>query len=254
MEAKAQLTNVTFSGNRAGNSGGAIYSHAEFLTLVNCILWGNYAPDGPQIYNGSLPPSVTYSDIQGGHAGVGNINLDPQFVAPITATLAPTTTGDYRLQITSPAIDAGNNLSVTVSADLDGHPRKIDVPSVPDIGLGTPPIVDMGAYEASWPVANAGIDQTVCSKALVQLDGSASSDPAGNFPLTYGWTQTGGVPIVLSNHAISQTTFIAPTVVSQATTLTFTLIVTNSVAQISAPATVAVNVNLCLYLPLILNP
>ena len=35
-----------------------------------------------------------------------------------------------------------------VTADLLGFPRFVDVPSVPDTGFGTPPLVDMGAYEA----------------------------------------------------------------------------------------------------------
>jgi len=42
--------------------------------------------------------------------------------------------------------------------------------------------------------ANAGSDQTVESGAIVQLDGSASSDPSGD-TLTYQWTQTRGPPV-----------------------------------------------------------
>ena len=43
------------------------------------------------------------------------------FVAPIIATAAPTTTGDYRLIGTSPAIDAGDNSAVPLdTTDLDG--------------------------------------------------------------------------------------------------------------------------------------
>ncbi len=37
------------------------------------------------------------------------------------------------------------------------------------------------------PVANAGADQTVHTGNLVALDGSGSSDPDGNYPLTYQW-------------------------------------------------------------------
>ena len=242
LHGEAAMTNITFSGNRANDSGGALYLMAGQHTLVNFILWGNSAPSGPQIYNGGGSPlSIIYSDVQGGYAGTGNLNVDPQFVAPITATVAPTTTGDYRLQITSPAIDAGNSLSVTVSTDLDGHPRKIDVPAVPDTGLGTPPIVDMGVYEASWPVADAGSHQTVKGGTLVTLDGAGSTDPVGNLPLTYGWTQTGGVPVVLSSAVISHPTFSAPILSSQ-TLLTFTLVVTNSIGQVSAPDLITITV------------
>ena len=163
------------------------------------------------------------------------------FTAPITATVAPTTTGDYHLQITSPAIDAGDNRAVVVNTDLDGYPRMLDIPSVPDTGYGTPPIVDMGPYELSWPYADAGSDQTVKSGVLVTLDGSNSSDPAGHLPLTYGWTQTGGTPVDLSSNIISQPTFTAPDI-SEQTILTFTLVVTNSIGQVSPPDETTVTV------------
>jgi len=163
------------------------------------------------------------------------------FTAPITATVAPTTTGDYHLQIISPAIDAGDNRAVEVTTDLDGNPRKVDIASVPDIGYGTPPIVDMGPYEVPWPIADAGNDQTEKSGVLVTLDGSNSSDPGGHLPLTYGWAQTGGTPVDLSNYFISQPTFTAPDI-SEQTILTFTLVVTNSIGQVSPPDGVMVTI------------
>jgi uncharacterized repeat protein (TIGR01451 family) len=241
---EAVMTNFTFSGNRAGDSGGALYLYNGQHALVNFIVWGN-SSSGSQIYNGGgsgSPLSITYSDVQGGGAGTGNLNADPQFVAPISYTAAPTTAGNYRLQITSPVIDAGSSLSVTVATDLDNHPRKIDVPAALDTGAGAPPIVDMGAYEASWPAAIVGTNQSVKSGDLVTLDGSGSTDPSGNLPLTYDWEQTGGAPVVLSSSLISRPTFTAPMIANQ-TVLTFTLVVTNSIEQVSAPAVVTVTVN-----------
>jgi beta propeller repeat protein len=38
------------------------------------------------------------------------------------------------------------------------------------------------------PSANAGTDQTVHAGSLVTLDGTGSTDPDGNLPLTYAWT------------------------------------------------------------------
>ena len=234
------LTNVTLSGNWS-YCGGGIELLSGGVDLTNSILWGNYAPTGSQICIEAGQVNATYSDIQGGYAGEGNINIDPQFTFPITATVAPTTTGDYHLQITSPAIDAGDNRAITVTTDLDGNPRKVDITSVPDTGYGTPPIVDMGSYEVTWPIADAGSDQTVKSGVLVTLDGSDSSDPGGHLPLTFGWTQTGGTPVDLSSNVISQPTFTAPDVAEQ-TILTFTLVVTNSIGQVSPPDGVTVTV------------
>ncbi|MBN2003966.1 MAG: hypothetical protein JXA21_11480 [Anaerolineae bacterium] len=141
------LTNATFSGNLANSYGGAIYNGsygngASNLTLINSISWGNTAPNAPQFYSGvGATITVSYSDVEwpsGIYTGTGNLNVDPQFVAPIAASSAPTTTGDYHLQTSSQAINTGNNPSVTVSTDLDGAPR---------IFGGK---VDMGAYEFSF--------------------------------------------------------------------------------------------------------
>ncbi len=135
------LINATFSGNKAQQQGGALFNFNETassnsgITLTNSILWGNVAALGSQIYNYNAVTTISNSDIEGGYAGTANIDIDPQFINPITATAAPTTTGNYRLNGNSPAIDAGNNASVTVATDLDGHPRIV--------GTG----VDMGAYE-----------------------------------------------------------------------------------------------------------
>ncbi len=150
-----KLTNVTFSDNSATNSGGGIHNYnSSNPTMNNVILWGNSAPSGPQIFNNTSTPIITYSLIQGsGGSGAGwdtalgtddggNIDADPRF--------ADSASGDLHLLPGSPAIDAGDNSAVPVgvTTDRDGSPRFIDMPSVADTGSGTAPIVDMGAYEA----------------------------------------------------------------------------------------------------------
>ena len=137
----ALMTHVTFGGNRAVNIGGGLDNFVSNPTLVNCIFWGNSAPTGPQIGNeyGSTP-AITYSDIQGTsiYTGEGNINADPQFIAPIAAAVAPTTTGNYHLGAGSPAINAGVDpatLGVPLATDYKGNARPQ--------GAG----YDIGAYE-----------------------------------------------------------------------------------------------------------
>ena len=138
------LVNVTFSGNSASYGGGMYNVLFISPALTNCILWGNTAPNGPQIYNaGTGSTTVTYSDIQGGYSGTGNINADPEFVDPDGADdIVGTLDDDLRLQLTSPAIDVGDNTAVPVgiTTDLDGNPRIVNG------------VVDMGAYEAQLQI------------------------------------------------------------------------------------------------------
>jgi hypothetical protein len=166
------VTNCTFSENTA-SVGGGMYNHESSTpTVTNCILWGNADGGGmdesAQIHDTSGAASVvTYSDVQGGWTGAGgtgNINGDALFVDADGGDNIPGTEDDnLRLGIASPAIDAGDNTAVPPDAgdldgdgdtsepipfDLDGNPRFVDDPGVPDTGVGPPPIVDMGAYEA----------------------------------------------------------------------------------------------------------
>ncbi len=117
------LRNVTLTGNTAVVSGGGIFCHTgSEPSLINSIIWNNaleeiYFPDI------SDPNSITvsYSDIEGGEAGIvtngnctvnwldGNIDLDPMFV--------DAGSGDYHLQFESPCIDAGDP---TLGFDPDG--------------------------------------------------------------------------------------------------------------------------------------
>ncbi len=150
------LTNVTFSGNSATSFGGGIYNNAGSLTLANSILWGNTAGSGgAQIYDfGASPVTATYSDIQGGWGGTGNLDADPLFVdADGADNLAGTADDNLRLQPGSPAINTGNNAAVPagVTTDLDGALRITNI------------VVDMGAYEYHpWYVNDDGAAGNGC--------------------------------------------------------------------------------------------
>ena len=72
-----QLKNVTFKGNSAIH-GGAIANLNSSPTIVNGILWGDTATgQGNEIFNDNSSSTVSYSDVQGGFTGVGNIDKDP---------------------------------------------------------------------------------------------------------------------------------------------------------------------------------
>jgi parallel beta-helix repeat protein len=171
-DSRISLVNCTFSGNTAVNAGGAIWcGFRSEAAMTNCLLWGDSAGRGPEIalqyHNlGSSTLAVSYSDVEGGEAGVyvfgacelvwgpGNIDADPLFV--------DADGGDYHLSGDSPCIDAGCNWGVPPDVadldddadtseitplDLDGEGRFFDDPDTVDTGCGCPPLVDMGAYE-----------------------------------------------------------------------------------------------------------
>jgi len=138
------IDNCTFSGNRAGDYGGAIYcDNSSSPTLNNCILWGNSASSGDEVYVSLSSCTLNHCCVD--NAGYGGktrnitenncIFADPQFVDPAH--------GDYHLKPTSPCIDAGSNSLVPsdVNKDLDGNPRIVDGNNN---GVTT---VDIGAYE-----------------------------------------------------------------------------------------------------------
>lgn len=178
--------NVTFSGNSATSGGGMCNVWNSHATLVNVILWGNLATSGPQIDNAnSGTATVSYSNVQGGWAGTGNVNANPLFVdADGADSIVGTVDDNLRLGPNSPCIDAGdNNLSVTVTTDLDGNSRFVDIPTVPDTGNGAPPIVDIGAYEAQY--ADLALDKA-------DLPPTVAPGQPITFALTL--TNTGSIP------------------------------------------------------------
>ncbi len=147
------LENVTISGNSSIHAGGIHCSLSSNPSLINCILW-NDSPYEINFLENNPPNSITisYSDIQGGEAGIvtnnngtvywleGNIDADPLFVDPLN--------GNFHLTQNSPCIDTGDPTS----------------PLDPD---GT--LADMGAFYYNqsnnyfgpiWHVSTTGSDST----------------------------------------------------------------------------------------------
>ena len=156
----ATIINSTVSANTGGGDG-IFLNHDSSPTITNSIIWGNTSLE-IRVLSGD--PVITFSDIGGGWPGEGNIDADPLFVDPNGPDGDPNTweDNDYRLGPGSPCIDAADNEAVPADQfdldgdsdtteplpyDLDGNPRFVDDPDTDDTGNGTPPIVDMGAYE-----------------------------------------------------------------------------------------------------------
>ena len=151
------ITNCTFTNNYAEVLGAAVYQGtgpSNNPVITNSILWGNKCANGPsEIYNWHHSnPMVTYSCIEGGYEGPGNINADPMFVDPEN--------GDFRLDLGSPCIDSANG-AVAPEQDINGNSRYDDI-GIPDgiiasasKGESSPrnrsvqklPPADMGAFE-----------------------------------------------------------------------------------------------------------
>ena len=188
------LNNCVFIDNSATTSGGGMYNNFSNPVLTNCIIWGN-SPASPQIYQGGGTAIVTYSDIQqtsGVYTGAGNINADPVFVrnpSPGTDGMWDGVNDDYgdlRPQLTSPVIDAGNNAAVPagVTKDMAGKPRFLDVVGVSDTGLGTAPIVDMGAYERGLVVTTTGTSASEQFSVGLTAGGATLQTRVGTGPVS----------------------------------------------------------------------
>lgn len=143
----------------------------NYLSITPLVVDHNdiYNASGPA-YGGACPDqSTTY----------GNISADPLFAG----------NGDYHLQASSPAIDAGNNSALQLIAnagyplttDLDGSPRPQDA-----TGKGYP-IVDMGAYEYAG-TQNAQNTTIVLTPSAWTINGGA------NLTLTAQLASPAGTP------------------------------------------------------------
>lgn len=171
-DSSARLTNCVLIGNKA-QSGGVAYvcddsivklfyctlaansadngnalacdsyqqQYQSSVTMANCILWNG----GSEIWNNDASTiTITYSDVQGGWPGEGNIDADPLFIETGYWDAGNIwIDGDYRLRAASPCIDAGTDADVY--EDIDGTIRPFDFPGIDN--NGQLPDFDMGAYE-----------------------------------------------------------------------------------------------------------
>jgi hypothetical protein len=92
----------------AGHTSYGIRAAAGNATAANCIIWDN----GDDLYFAT----TTYSDIEDGDAGTGNISEDPRF--------ADSALRNYHVLHDSPCIDSGTPQAS--STDFEGDARPLD--------------------------------------------------------------------------------------------------------------------------------
>ncbi len=133
-------TNCTFVDNDAAGSGDALYNQGDqaVADLMNCILWDT---DDEIVNADGGISSASYCCIRGGLAGEGNIDADPCLLDPAS--------GDYRLMLYSPCVDAAHG-DVASETDILGNERYDSTFAV-NTGTGNPSYVDIGAYEFKRP-------------------------------------------------------------------------------------------------------
>ena len=109
------MDQCTFVVNAASSGAGAGVSVAggSSVTINNSIFWANTG-SAIEVLSGS--ETTTYSIVEGGNAGTGNLDQNPLFVNPGS--------GDFHLQWGSAAIDSGDPVSVL---DPDGTASDMGV-------------------------------------------------------------------------------------------------------------------------------
>jgi len=186
------IINCTISNNSTDEDGGGVYHVFYPVDIKNSILWTN-SPDEIDRYQ-SDRAVVTYSDVQGGYSGEGNINADPLFM--------DAENGDYQLTEVSPCVDTGTNEGAP-DTDIEGNERPK--------GGG----YDMGAFESEYTNQPPTISSTnpVNNATAVAVDAAITA--------TFSEAMDSST-ITTDTFLVSGSSNIAGTVTYSGTTATFT--------------------------------
>jgi predicted outer membrane repeat protein len=139
------ITNTTIASNSVPVNGGTIYNESPSAPVIrNSIIYKN-AGDNPIINQSGANATVTYTNIEFGYTGTGNINTDPIFNKLSDPdggdNLWRTADDGIHLRTISTSADAGNNTyAAGVTTDITGATRIQNT------------TVAMGAYETVKPL------------------------------------------------------------------------------------------------------
>ena len=207
------IYNCTFSLN-TGSYGGAIETFsAANPVLLNCILWGDTSSSSSEFYNNGTTPVITYSDIEGGSpvSGVGNLNVDPQFINTSSAigpdALWMTYDDGLMLGNGSPCLTTGQLKTALIPDDI--------LRSVRPLG-GVPTACAMGAYESPTitvtpATQTASKGSTTTTPPVTSVDGTITLTRNGNTDLPLNATFMLGGTATSSDYAVpsANVTFVA---------------------------------------------
>lgn len=230
-------TNVTFN-PAAGFNYAALSSGFIYVPLF--VIGQAVAAGAERYYNG---------DILSHAAGIADPQINPadgvdgwSYERPSTSVMNGADSAELGEQVEFPTARGYSVSALGVSSyDTITSPLTVSLRSIKVDGTIT--ANRTFTYSASSsnlaPTANAGPDQTVTVGSAVTLNGGGSSDADGTVA-SYAWTQISGATVTLSSATAAQPIFTAP---DSASTLIFSLIVTDDDGTASTADTVTVGVS-----------
>lgn len=195
------IGNCTFVGNKAGADGGAILASysTNTLNIYNSIFWDNRAKDdtdnqvkanvaGADVEVGATTPTVTiFNSFVQENSSLINTTNNVSFTDPIfeiysssPTTIHSSSAYDLQLQVTSAAINAGDNANYDATMgneDLAGNERIFKT------------TIDIGAYENQFPDISPSADNVVyvSKNGTAQGNGSSWANANSSLSIVLKW-------------------------------------------------------------------
>jgi predicted outer membrane repeat protein len=144
FESTGTFQNCTLNTNTSAAGGGVYCISDPCLTLIDCIVWG----DVPDEIAGEGTVNATYSDVQGGYPGAGNLAADPLFVTGENGDHYLSQIGSGQSS-TSPCVDMGSAVSDLICYVCSGETVCLNTMSTRTDAAGDAGQVDLGYHYPS---------------------------------------------------------------------------------------------------------